>query len=468
MNKLKKMIVSLCWFLNSQRTSKYIINMVLCILILVLFETIGKSVTDDVISFFLGFLMSNLVIGMIQVLFRSVEDNAKVTDDTDQLVRIYRNDDIERGIWLGEDTAAKFAYKPLFCNDGSPIIVEDNGGKTFEPDGFISDNYQTLFAAHRMSKKENFVTVRLDDFKYENGEAKFYLSRSNYYYHLVTNRAIDYRIDDELSLRTYYDNGPSLCPLRESFMSNHIGINALVFLKDGELLLPRRSGSSTISKNLITSSIAIMLTMPTDNKITASYLFKDCIYEGLISRTKMRHEWINENEIDIEFLGFGQNPYEGGKPQFYYAVKMKNIDKEMYIKELCRLQKESKKNKKRRAQSNEQIKREDIKPSNLSLNYTVPKEKITTVYSENSHRGVESVFSELKNKKAIDPDKYIYVVETEKMRFNKEGYLVIEHNHGFIKDGNSHIKPGKAVVGYEKSFLANLWHYKLSQKSKTE
>ncbi len=427
MNRIKKIIVSLCLFFNSQRTGKYIVNILFCTALLVAFEITDNSILDDVISFFLGFFISNLLFGLVQMMFRSVEDNAKVTDDTEMLVSIYHEDDIEKQIEFN-NTSTKFAYKPLYFNDGSALFVEDNADKIFMPDGFISDNYQVLFSAHRMSTKKNFDTVRLDDFKCEHGQARFYLSRSNYYYHMVTNRAVDYRIDDDLSLRTYYEYGPRLHSLAESNMSNHIGINALVYLKDGELLLPRRNGSSTISKNLITSSIAIMLTLPDDNKITSEYLFKGCILQGLVSRTSMKPEWINEEQIDINFLGFGQNPYEGGKPQFYYSVHMKNIDREMYITELCMQKKKA----------------------------SQP-DKIQDTFDNTEKTVNESKKASIKKDK-IDVDKYIYVANPDEMKFKKSGYLVIPYYHGRIKKGEYTETRGKATVGYEKSFLANMWH----------
>lgn len=401
MNKIKEMAVDAYRFLNSQRTSKYVVNMVFCFVALLVFRIFNDQILGDVLSIFLGFIISNLALGFIQVVFRSFEDNAKVTDDTDMLVKLYKHDFLEKKISMN-GTSATVAYKPVYSHDDAKLTVVDCPDKRFEPDGFIFDNFETLFGAHRMSAKKNFDTVRLDDFRVENGEVKFFVSRSNYYYHLVTNRAIDYRLDDDLSLRTYYEYGPSLKSLADSNMSNHIGVNALVYLKDGELLLPRRNGSSTISKNLVTSSIAIMLMLPPGNNITAEYLFKGTILEGLVSRTKMNEKWIKEDEIDIKFLGFGQNPYEGGKPQFYYSVHMKNISRQDYI-------------------------------SNL----------IT------EHKASQSV---------IDVDRNIYVAKTEDMRFDKNGYLVVPHYQGSLKNGTYSEKQRKCVVGYEKSFLANLWH----------
>ncbi len=460
MNKFKKIVVFLCWFLNSQRTSKYVVNILFCFGLLVVFEITDNSILDDVISFFLGFFISNLVVGLIQMIFRSVEDNAKVTDDTEKLVKLYKDDAVEKKVEIN-NTFANVAYKPLYFNDGSPLVVEDDATKNFKPDDFISDNYQLLLSAHRMSKKENFTTVRLDDFKIQQGQAKFSLSRSNYYYHLVTNRAIDYHIDDDLSLRAYYDFGPAMCSLTDSNMSNHIGINALVYLKDGELLLPRRSGNSTISKNLITSSIAIMLLLPPDNKISAEYLFKDCILEGLVSRTKMKPEWIQESQIDIEFLGFGQNPYEGGKPQFYYSVKMKDVGRKEYIKELCRQKEEEKKKAAEQSAEDNII---DYSKCDNSCLTDKPECTITsTVYVKNASEDTKKDASKLLNKRAIDADKYIYIVDTSDMRFNKNEYLVIPHYHGCLKNGKYVEKKRKATVGYEKSFLANVWHKNVAE-----
>lgn len=406
MKKLHHWFTKLFEFLNSKRISKYVVNIVLCIICMALVGLFNSGLWVDIISIFFGFLISNLTIGLFTVFFSRFEDSLKVLDDTKKILSIYPDDNLSTTVTLN-GTSCTVAYNPVLFNDNYTLIVKDDAKKRFEVDGFLENNYNELFSAHRLSKKKNFDTVRLDDCILEGNKAVFYLSRSTYYHHLVTNRAIDYWLDDDLSVRTYFDYGPKLVALKDSKMSNHIGINGLVYLKDGELLLPRRTGSSTISKNMITSSIAIMLPLPKSGEVTAEYLFKGCILDSLVSRARMDASWIKEDEIEIQFLGCGQNPYEGGKPQFYYAVHMKNVGREEYLRHLA---------------------------------------------------------EEPKMNAVIDKDKYMYIVDTKTMHFCKNEDLGFTHYHGHTdKKGALKVKVKNIVVNYEKSFLCNVWHEQISK-----
>ena len=258
----------------------------------------------------------------------------------------------------------------------------------------------------------NFDTIRLDDF--DSATRTFYLSRSTYFNHLVTNRAVDFCLFDDVSLHDVYEYGPQLSALSESKMSNHIGINALVFLSDGGLLIPRRKNDSTISKNKITSSIAIMLSFPSDDMkdtkhaiITAEYLLRGNIIKNLSDRTKILPSALKEENIHVDFLGFGQNVYEGGKPQFYYAVHLSDIDTNEY------------------------------------------------------YRQRNAYFEEQKRKNAkerLDVDKMMYVADMSSFKFER-GMLCF----------NAHSKTGKAhtvKAEYEMSYLCNVWHYLKSAEQK--
>ncbi len=401
MKKLKRLFVWIYEFLSSQRITKYMFNIGLCFIILLAFGVLDSEMWTNLVSIFFGFIISSMMIGLFNVILGNFEDKVKVTDDTEKLLKMY--DDVSLTVTLGE-TKMKVAHKITFINDGkTDFALKDDPLDRYEPEDYIMENFDTLFNAHKRSAKKNLDTVRLKDFKVENGLATFYTMRSNYFYHLITNRAFDYRLADDLSLRTFYDYGPNVVPINESKMSNHIGINALVFLDDGELLLPRRKGSATISKNQVTSSIAMMLNIPKDNKITKEYLLEGCIKEGLISRTRMNPAWLTEKDISITFLGFGQNVYEGGKPQLYYTVHVKGLKREEY------------------------------------LSYVISQNK-------------------KEERSIIDQDKYVYVVDTKSMRFKNDDDLAFTTIDARIKKGKYVEKRKKVVADYEQSFICNIWY----------
>ena len=357
-----------------------------------------EDVTSNVLGTIVGFLFSTMILYIIKIIGSNFEDILKVNCDTEELLEIYDGDPSYRKTLELNNTKVDVAYAHTFINNGDyKFEVIDKPNKKFELDDFILENYSTIIQAHTNSKKINGETIRLDDFIVNKKEKTcyFYLSRSTYLNHLVTNRAIDFILFDNLSLRQMYEYGPKINTYKDSKMSNHVGINGLVFLSDGNILVPRRKRSSTISKNKITSSIATKLnpSLNGGKKVTRNHLLYQNIIDSLTARLKMKSEDLNTKNVEVKFLGFGQSLYEAGKPQFYYAVVLKDIDTKKYYE--------------------------------LNLDETV-------------------------NQK-IDQDRCIYVADYSTYKFKKDKlcFDIIKKNG----------KRGKVITGYEMSYLCNLWHY---------
>ena len=409
---MKKIIIKIVSFFSKDHMPKYIVvSISFLVAFAVLLYLAATDVVSNVFGTVTGFLLSSMFLYSCKIVVGRLEDMLKINYDTEALLALYSGGSDYRKAIRSGDTQVEFAYADVLINKDYTFHVVDNPGKTLELDEFIAGNYQTIFQAHSNSAKKNFDTIRLDHFDPQTNT--FYLSRSTYFNHLVTNRAIDFQIFDDVSLRTIYEYGPRLNTLENSKMSNHIGINAVVFLSDGRLLVPRRGNSSTISKNKVTSSIAVMLNFPDEYKndvknveISTDYLLRGNIMKNLSDRVKLPKGAVAEDEVEIKFLGFGQNIYEGGKPQFYFSVELKNIDTATYF-----------------AKREEYL--EEQKRSN--------KEEI------------------------IDVDKCMYVADYSSYRYEKS----------FVKfkaytESN---KPFAVKCGYEMSYLCNLWHYEKTKKA---
>lgn len=401
---MKKLFIQIVAFFKKDHLPKYLVQLGLFIIWLIIFLVwAAEEVISNVVGTVVGFLFTTILLYIIKVLFAYWEDVLKVTDDTAYILDIYNGSPDYRKTLTLNDTSVTFAYADNLVNTGYNFHVEDAPEKFFELDEFIMNNYTAIFSAHSNSAKVNSTTIRLDDFRVEGKDCTFYLSRSTVFNHLVTNRAIDFVLFDGVSLRSVYEYGPKITPYNRSKMSNHVGINALVFLSDGRLLVPRRNNKSTISKNQITSSIAVKLEFPRDKSevITAEYLMRGNIIESLSSRLKIRPEDLDVSQIDIQFLGFGQNLYEAGKPQLYYCVYLKNIDTATYFR-----------------------------------------------LTEDSN---------IKTK--LDTDKCIYAADYDSLRFDKNKL------HFDVYDGAG--KKSKITVVCEMSYYANLWHYEALRNSRT-
>lgn len=411
---MKKLLTKLMLFFKKSHNKKYFVEISLFFVALVFLMYLAtKDVVSNVFGAIVGFLFSTLLLYIFKLIGGMLEDLLKINYDTNELAQLYSGrPDYKKTLHLG-DSEVSFVYAHEFVNDGEPLCVVDHPDKSFELDGFIEGNFEQLFSAHSNSTKINFDTIRLDDFDHDT--RTFHLSRSTYYNHLVTNRAVDFCLFDDVSLRDLYEYGPQLTALSESKMSNHIGINALVFLSDGGLLIPRRKNDSTISKNKITSSIAIMLSFPEKNTsdtkhavITAEYLLRGNIIKNLSDRTKILPSALDENYIDVDFLGFGRNIYEGGKPQFYYAVHLNNIDTAEYYRQRALYIKDQRAKGKR---------------------------------------------------DRLDVDRTMYVAGIESFRFEDGEICFFATNE---KGQKRDVK-----CGYEMSYLANIWHY-LSKNGNTQ
>lgn len=128
-----------------------------------------------------------------------------------------------------------------------------------------------------------------------------------------------------MTIRATYEYMDTLTSLKSSKMANVLGVNALVFLGDGTLLLALRGKGATISKNMLTSSIAFGCFRENTDKsccITTQELLFDYVHQGLIERLYLSEEILRCVRISISFLGLGRDVAWGGKPQLYYYVSL--------------------------------------------------------------------------------------------------------------------------------------------------
>lgn len=331
----------------------------ICIILAVIIYNIKcpeLGLLGNILASFIGFAALYILAQVVAYKMHKNEDQNKVS---------YRNLDM----WKQYGTR----YRQVFNLNGTPfivyceplfqygpkvhLVVKDYPKAFFELDPYIKSHCDILLEAHAMSKTLDSVTVRLRKFDKptpENGmTATIYSARSSYLAHLLTNRALDYLIDDDLTIRKLYENDKKLRPLHRSALSNHFGINALVFLKKvisdkdakeelynekGWLLLPHRSHDASIAKNSLTASIATRLKMENtdifpneyDDILKEEYIRHGCVEDSLQGAIWVTDEWIAAQKeksqdakrkfMKINFLGLSRDIYEGGKPTLFYAV----------------------------------------------------------------------------------------------------------------------------------------------------
>lgn len=219
------------------------------------------------------------------------------------------------------------------------VLFDDSIVKKQLPD-FIIGNGQEFMSAHKHSKTSNNITIRLDDISYNNEENILILhtSRTLYYHMLLTNRCMDYKISSGMSIRELYEFSNKITPLKDSKLSNQIGINGMILTTDGYVLLEKRTKNKTTWKNKFAQPISLAL-KENDLKLDVTRLIKGNLEEsesklmGVIKATMKSNFGLTEKDyeplrFENNFLGIARDLLEGGKPNMYFVVTVNYLAKE--------------------------------------------------------------------------------------------------------------------------------------------
>ena len=189
---------------------------------------------------------------------------------------------------------------------------------------------------HRGSVVYNNINIRLDDIVCEGNIIKLFTSRTHYYDSLLTNRAFDTVLYDNMSIREIYEPGPYFKKLSLSKMSNHLGFNGIIVTSDNMVPLVKRSRNVSIAKGMIGSSVSASL----KSKYAIESTTHRFTCDGLVSAIKA--EVLDELNIDISEIRnetiidsiqyFYIDLLDGGKPQFFVLFNIQRDSKEVLKK----------------------------------------------------------------------------------------------------------------------------------------
>ncbi len=304
---------------------KFLIGETFVIFLVVMgFLFIYRGGVEEILSVIIGLFATQIITNATLILKYKHEDKSKLSEED------YKYDEKYRSVLTIGKKKTKLWYDPCVNDVNTKYVIKDTNEFVYKLPSLIEHNYTSLMQAHSASIIENKTMIRFDDYKYdkEKNEATICTSRTTFFNDLVTNRVSDYKINDAVSVRNIYESGKHLNPLSESKFSNHIGVNAMVFMGD-ELLFTLRGSTGTISKNMLTSTVAIGVT---EEDFINKYSLDENIRERIVlnkfaelmdDKTISIDKLINEGAIKVYCMGFGRHIYMGGKPQFYYAVTIK-------------------------------------------------------------------------------------------------------------------------------------------------
>ena len=168
--------------------------------------------------------------------------------------------------------------------------------------------------------RKNVYTVRVDDVKEDGKTLTVYTSRSTYFNHLISNRVMDFPFAKSLTLRSLYEPGPDITPLKTSFFSNHLGIIGIIKTTDNFYILNQRSKTGSTSKDLLVSPVAFGLTAGVKEDVTQEYI-EQKILDKTNERLRLFKEDKENHVTKITHLGYGRDVYEAGKPHFFLPYR---------------------------------------------------------------------------------------------------------------------------------------------------
>lgn len=217
------------------------------------------------------------------------------------------------------------------------ISVEDKCVVKEMP-AFVIANGVDFMKAHKHSQTANNLTIRLDDISVDNNKVIFHTSRTYYYHMLLTNRCMDYKLSNGMSIRGLYEFNKQISYLSESKLSNQIGINGMIITTDGYLLLEKRDRKKTTWKNKFAQPISLAL-KASDLKLDNISVMENTIKYandkllGVIKKTMKANFGLMEKDYELlslekNFLGLARDLLEGGKPNFYFAVTVNYSSKD--------------------------------------------------------------------------------------------------------------------------------------------
>lgn len=222
---------------------------------------------------------------------------------------------------------------------GNGNVRFDDKNKDGEIPSFIIKNSSNILNAHKHSKKTNNVTIRLRDIDMEDNTLVLHTERSNYIRMLLTNRCMDYALDNGMTIRELYEYDRFVTPLDKSKLSNQIGINGMVLTTDGYLLVEKRDNSKTTWKNKFAQPISLAL-KENDVHLNANREIgstpedaADSLF-AVIKKTLKSNFGFTENDYEPltfanNFLGLARDLLEGGKPNLYFVVTMNYDSKKL-------------------------------------------------------------------------------------------------------------------------------------------
>lgn len=339
-NKMKKSIKisNKLWLLLSKYYFVYILMALFVSIALVIFVCLRDdfNVTDVIeLSAFSAVVLESILSGVAKIVQKraanKVEDPSKLTIDYDSLMKIYHNSK-NRMIMCSDGTLIPVIIEEWLYD--KEIIIDDLYEYEYKLPELVVRYYYQFLSAHDTSNIYNNINIRINDWSTNGNKFIIVTGRTTYYNSLVTNRVMDYKLDNGISIRQLYECGPYVRPISKSVLSNHIGFNGFIESADGYFAFVFRGKNVSIGKRTWANSIGASL--------KAKYALDDYRFSAQGLENGILCEIKDELKIDrnnlvrihgqfekITIVAAYRDLIEGGKPQLLFYAKSKLTKKQI-------------------------------------------------------------------------------------------------------------------------------------------
>lgn len=321
---------------------------------IVVFLIIKKYSDIDKNGIDLGVLLSMIIMAVLTImvfLMRKImlswlEDSGKLTEDYEELTKAYNADFVVyKNSGTLENNFSRRKYKkyfnqeckfPIICDKKfyedsqiSDFCIEDKPKKIYRLPQLIEDNFDEIMKAHSASEKYNQLCVRVDKWRMEKEKFVMHTSRTTYYDTLVTNRAMDFKWKNGMTVRERYFFGPFIPELKHSVLSNHLGCNGFIETADGYISLVKRTGTTTVAKHVYGGSFGMVpkirhMVEPDKQKLKDDGILRS-VKEEICEKYNLSGEEMERMMGHV--VAAYRDIVEGGKPQLLFYIKL-NVSKD--------------------------------------------------------------------------------------------------------------------------------------------
>lgn len=285
------------------------------------------------VAIIIAFICQIISLAIVNIIEKHFEDANKLTTNYSSLIRKYSRTELfvfKKAVFPIEVLQLRTKNDEAF----NLHFEHSNSLNRYELPQQIAANSSYLMNAHKHSKIYNRLNIRLDNLVNESNNVKLIYSQTYYFDSMITNRAMDFRLENGKTIREIYEPGPFFSKLNESKFSNHLGFNGFIELNDGKIIFVLRDKDLSIGKNTLACSIGASLKSEyaLNNNLQ---LTKDGLNKAIIKEIK------DELNIDIQettdltssIFVFCRDILEGGRPQFIFYYKLANLSQDDFLKQ---------------------------------------------------------------------------------------------------------------------------------------